>query len=57
MLEDEQGIQAIIDLQALGGVVETKEKATIGWAKMSQMERSATEDAHLTFCGGFNKEN
>ncbi len=57
MLSDEQGMQAIIELQEMGGVVETKEKATEGWAKMSNSAKEQTEASHLMFCGGFNKQN
>jgi hypothetical protein len=56
MLEDEQGIQAIIELQAIGGVIEPKERATINWANMTDVDKQKTEDAHLIFCGGFDKE-
>ena len=53
----EQGIQAIIDLQASIGITESKEKATAGWDNLSPSERRSTEQAHEVVCGGFKKES
>ncbi len=56
MLTDEQGIQAIIALQKMGGVDETKEQAAKGWMAMSEKDRINTEFAHKAVCGGFPEE-
>ena len=53
MLTDEQGAQAIIALQAVGGVVEPEERAAAAWESMSDTEKTITEDTHRMFCGGF----
>jgi len=56
MLSEKQGIQAIIALQASGGVTESKEKAKMGWSYMSDHEKTQTEIAHKMVCGGFQEE-
>lgn len=55
MLSDEQGIQAIIELQASVGVEESKENAKAGWGRMSINEKINTAAAHEVVCGGFDK--
>lgn len=47
---EEQGIQAIIDLQALAGKVGSKEQATKGWNSMSKYDKLNTTAAHKLFC-------
>jgi len=56
MLSEEQGIQAIIELQAKAGVVETREQAKAGWENMLESEKVNTEYAYTIICGGFKKE-
>ena len=56
MLTREQGIKAIIALQAAGGVTESEEEAAKGWDKMSERSRKTTEEAHAAVCGGFGEE-
>ena len=46
MLTDEQGVKAIIELQALVGVKEPHEKAEASWALMSEEHRKQTEYIH-----------
>jgi hypothetical protein len=53
MLDEEQGIKAIIALQAVGGDQETEEQAKEGWNRMSDTEKVSTEIAHRMVCGGF----
>ncbi len=50
----QDGIQAIIDLQALAGVEESKEKAEAGWDAMSLEQQEQTILAHKMMCGGTN---
>jgi len=57
MLSDEQGVQAIIDLQAKVGIEETKESAKAGWDKLSDFEKETTERAHIFVCGGFKEKS
>lgn len=45
----EQGIQAIIALQAFVGIVETREQAERGWDAMDERERKQTEFAVAFF--------
>jgi hypothetical protein len=56
MLSEEQGIKAIIALQAVGGVKEPEEKAKSAWNSFGEQEKIATESAHKVMCGGFSKE-
>lgn len=53
MLSDEQGAQAIIDLQATVGITETKEEAEIGWSRMRDIDKVNTELAHKLLGGEF----
>lgn len=46
------GINAIIYLQALVGIEETKEKATAGWEAMTEAEQNTT----LTLCDQYQDE-
>ena len=57
LLTKEQGAQAIIDLQAIAGITESKDKAELSWGMMSDYEKSQTERAHKMVCGGFNDGN
>ena len=50
MLTEEQGIKAIISLQALAGITETEERARNGWNSMSDHEKEQTEIAYNTLC-------
>ncbi len=56
MLTEEQGIQAIMALQAGADIVETEEQAKAGWNKMSEWEKRRTENVHRIICGGFEEE-
>ena len=53
MLSEDQGVEAIIALQKLAGVFEPKKEARENWKRFSDTEKSQTESAHKTFCGGF----
>jgi len=56
--EDEKGIQAIIDLQAVAGIIETREHATKEWTeKFSDYDKDQTMRAHIIVCGGPFKKN
>ena len=48
----EAGIKAVIDLQAAGGIDETREEAEAGWDAMSSDEKENTMAAHQVVCGG-----
>ena len=54
----EAGIKAILDLQAVAGVAETIEDATIAWKRMNAVARASTITAHRKICGpdGINYE-
>ncbi len=56
MLSEEQGVKAVIALQAKAGVVESEEQAKAGWNKLSDDDKIATEMAHKAVCGGFKKK-
>ncbi len=43
MLSENEGIKAIIAMQAIAGIVETEEGAKIGWNNMSDVEKEKTE--------------
>ena len=45
----EQGIQAIIFLQAMVGITEPREKAEKGWDRMEEWERDSTMCAYSMF--------
>lgn len=47
MYNKEEGIKAIIDLQAFAGITESKERAAEAWDNMKQHERDVTEAFHL----------
>lgn len=49
-LDREEGIKAIIDLQAVGGITETREAAEVGWDSMSLNDRKTTMEAHKVVC-------
>jgi hypothetical protein len=49
--KDEAGIKAIIALQAVAGIKETREQATQGWKAMSAGEREQTMMAYQVVCG------
>ncbi len=53
MLSEEQGIKAIIELQAVAGIVESEKQAKAGWNGFSDYEKENTEAAHKVVCGGF----
>jgi len=57
MLSEEQGVKAIIALQACVGVTESEEKAKAGWERMTDSERRSTEAAHKAVCGGFDGDS
>ncbi len=57
MLTEEQGIKAVMELQALGGIEWTEEQAKAGWNGMAEWEKGQTEAAHKTVCGGFKEED
>jgi hypothetical protein len=46
----EKGIQAIIELQGLVGITESKEKAERSWNKFSSGEKEQTMLAHSICC-------
>lgn len=48
--EREDGINAVIDLQAAAGIEETREKAEAGWDAMSSAEQDNTMAAHKVVC-------
>ena len=54
MLTEEQGVKAIIALQATVGIEESEEHAREGWSGFSDSEKEATEQAHKIVCGGFD---
>lgn len=56
MLTEEQGVQAIIALQADVGIDEPEERARANWKGFSDNEKSSTEIAHRVVCGGFPEE-
>lgn len=56
MLTEEQGIKAIIDLQAFADITESEEKAKQGWNKMDDSTKEQTEMMHKMMCGGFSEE-
>lgn len=45
----EAGINAIIALQAMGGIVESREKAEKGWDAMTPREQQQTMAAYQLF--------
>jgi len=47
---NENGIQAIIDLQALAGITESQEDAERGWNAMSEDEQEQTLMAYEMLC-------
>ena len=53
MLSEEEGINAIIKLQAMAGIVESEEKAKIGWNNMADWEKNQTEQAYDQFFVSF----
>lgn len=57
MLSEEKGTEAIIALQAAGGITESEEVAKEGWNGMTESEKEATERAHIMICGGFKEED
>lgn len=57
MLNEEQGIKAIIALQTMVGVTETEEQAKKGWDMMSDFDKKQTENAHHILLGGFSNES
>ena len=56
-MTDEQGIQAILELQGLVGVKEEEEKAKKNWSIMPEEHRKQTEFMHKLICGGFKEES
>ncbi len=50
MLNEKQGIEAIIKLQAMAGITETPKQAKKGWNKMSTGEKEQTELAYNSVC-------
>ncbi len=44
-----QGIEAIIKLQAMGGITETKEQAGKGWDNLTDAGKAETESVYNTF--------
>jgi hypothetical protein len=52
MLTEEEGIKAIIALQAVVGITETEEQARKGWNSMANWEKQSTEDAYNMVCKG-----
>lgn len=50
MYSRDEGIQAIIELQALAGIAESPEKAGLGWDGMSPTQRLTTENVHRVVC-------
>lgn len=46
MLSEDEGIKAIIALQAIAGIVETEEQAKTEWNNMSDVEKRKTERYH-----------
>lgn len=46
---DEAGVQAVIALQATAGIAESREKALVGWSKMTAEEKENTMAAYRTF--------
>ena len=46
MFTEEEGVKAIILLQSIIGVNETEEQAKIGWNKMSDMEKTFTQEIY-----------
>jgi hypothetical protein len=55
MLTDEQGVQAIIDLQKVVGIDEPEERARRSWENFAEWEKKSTERAHKAVCGGFKE--
>lgn len=53
MLTEEQGIKAIIALQASAGITEPEERARSEWRAFSDSNKRTTEQAHKIVCGGF----
>lgn len=51
MLNEKQGIEAIIKLQAMAGITETPEQAKKGWNSMSATEKEQTENAYNLMIG------
>jgi hypothetical protein len=47
---EQEGIKAIIALQAMAGIVESEEDAKAGWANMSKYEQDITLSAYRMFC-------
>jgi len=41
-LTEEEGIKAIVKLQAVGGIEESEERARIGWSRMGEADRAQT---------------
>ena len=52
MLTEEQGVKAIIALQAIAGITEPEERAKAEWGSMSDYGKEQTEMAHKVTCGG-----
>ena len=48
-MDREEGIDAIIDLQAAVGIEETREQAAAGWDAMSSDDQENTMAAHKAF--------
>ena len=48
-MTEAEGINAIIKLQAMAGITESKEKAKRGWDTMADWEKEATENAYNIF--------
>ncbi len=49
-LSKEAGIDAIIALQAIAGITETRIEAEAGWSAMPACEKQNTMDAYAVLC-------
>lgn len=48
-MNEQEGIKAIIALQAMAGITESEEDAKKGWQSMSKYERDITLSAYRMF--------
>lgn len=56
MLTEDQGTEAIIDLQDVAGIKEDENQARENWKKFSMFAKKQTKAAHEVMCGGFDSD-
>ena len=57
MIEEQEGIKAIIALQKIAGIDEPEEKARKNWRSFSERNKETTMAAYQVLFGGGDKES